>query len=121
MDTIKVSKTSLLGIIKKNRDNHRAIYEEAFEGYRGECIRILEQNLDNLKSGKRVVVSFFEQAPQDHTKDYDLAIRMLEMSVDNEVELDQREFMNYVDDNWAWKQQWVGSNAKYSNTLSNSL
>lgn len=119
MDTVKVAKHQLLNIIKKNRDNHRAIYEEAFEGYRTECIRILEENLNNLKSGKRVVVSFFEQAPQDHTNDYNLAIRMLEMSVDIEIDLDTREFMNYVDDNWSWKQQWVGSNAKYSNTLSN--
>lgn len=118
MRTIKVDKAELLATIKKNRDNHRAIYEEAFEGYRKECIRILEENLKALKSGKKVIVAFYEQAPQDHTNDYNLVIRMLEMDVDTTVELDLQQFQNYVDDNWNWKHQFVASNAKYSDTLS---
>lgn len=121
MKTIKVNKTELLTIIKKNRDNHHAVYEEAFEGYRKECIRILEQNLVALKSGKKVIVSFYEQAPQDHTNEYNLVIRMLEMDVDETVDLDQQQFSNYVDDNWNWKQNWTTSNTKYAASLSNSL
>lgn len=120
MRTIKVEKKTLLEIIKKNRDNHRAIYEEAFEGYRKESIRIHEENLKLLKSGKKVIVAFFEQAPQDHTNDYNLVIRMLEMDVDHNVELDQQQFQNYVDDNWNWKHQWSINNAKYSATLASN-
>ncbi len=120
MRTIKVEKKALLEIIKKNRDNHRAVYEEAFEGYRKESIRIHEENLKALKSGKKVIVAFYEQAPQDHTNDYNLVIRMLEMDVDTTVELDQQQFTNYVDDNWNWKQQWTTSNAKYSATIAAS-
>lgn len=119
MRTINVDKEELLAIIKKNRDNHRAVYEEAFEGYRKECIRILEENLKLLRSGKKVAVVFYEQAPQDHTNDYNLVIRMLEMDVSKQVELDVQQFTNYVDDNWNWKQQFVTSNAKYAASLSN--
>lgn len=117
MKTIKVDKTELLEIIKRNRSNHRAIYEEAFEGYRKESIRIHEENLKSLRSGKKVIVAFYEQAPQDHTDDYNLIIRMLEMSIDPFVDLDQQQFSNYVDDNWSWKQQWSASNSKYTSPL----
>jgi hypothetical protein len=120
MHSIKVDKKELLATIKKNRDNHHSVYEEAFEGYRKECIRILEENLKLLKSGKKVVVAFFEQAPQDHTGEYNMVIRMLEMDVDPIVELDQQQFSNYVDDNWNWKQHWNLSNTKYAASLSNS-
>ncbi len=119
MKTIEVNKTKLLEIIKKNRDAHRALFEEAWEGYRQESIRVHEENLKALRSGKKVAVVFYEQAPQDHTKDYDLVIRMLEMDISSTIELDQQQFSNYVDDNWNWKQQWVGGNAKYSATLAN--
>jgi RNA binding exosome subunit len=117
MDTITVDKTKLLDILKKNRTTHKAIYEEAFEGYRLECIRILEANLKNLHSKKKVIVSFYEQAPQDQTKDYDLIIRMLEMEVGSTIDLNQQQFANYVDDNWNWKHIWTTNNAKYSSTI----
>lgn len=117
MRTITVEKKKLLEILKKNRDSHRSVFEEAWNGYRAESIRVHEQNLALLKSGKKVIVAFYEQAPQDHTKDYDLVIRMLEMDTGVEVELDQQQFSNYVDDEWNWKQQWSTSNAKYSATL----
>lgn len=118
MRTITVNKDKLLKILKTNRANHRDVYEEAFEGYRQECIRILEQNLSNLRSGKKVIVQFYEQAPQDHTDDYDRVIRMLEMEISDTVELDQQQFVNYVDDEWNWKQSWTVSNAKYAASLS---
>ena len=117
MKTIKVKKTELLTILKNNRDKHHAVFEEAWEGYRKESIRIHEENLKTLKSGKKVVVAFYEQPPQDHTDDYDVVIRMLEMDVDNHVELDQQQFQNYIDDDWNWKQSWVTSNSKYSATV----
>lgn len=118
MKIITVSKSRLLDILKKNRENHRSVYEEAFAGYRNECIRVLEQNLKALKDGKKVVVQFYEQAPQDHTGDYDRVIRMLGMEVSDTVELDQQQFSNYVDDDWNWKQSWTVSNAKYAASLS---
>ncbi len=118
MNTIKVNKQELLAILKKNRDNHHAVFEEAFEGYRKESIRIHEENLKTLKGNKRVIVAFYETAPQDHTADYNVVIRMLEMDVGNTVDLNQQQFTNYVDDNWNWKQQWTISNSKYAASLS---
>lgn len=113
MQSVKILKTKLQKIIKTNRDNHSSVYEKAFEGYRLECIKILEANLTNLKNGKKVVVAFYEQAPQDHTKDYDVVLKMLDLSEDSVIELTQQEFQQYVNDEWTWKQHWATSNSKY--------
>lgn len=100
-------------IVRKNRDGHRAQYEKAFEGYQQECIKLLEANLESLKNGKGHVVNFQEIAPYDHTRDYDRLIEMLGMSVDDAVELTNREFGQYVQDDWEWKSDWASSNSKY--------
>ncbi len=47
----------------------------------------------------------------DMTKEYDRVIKMLEMSVDTQIELSSSEFQNYVMDDWAWS-----DNAKLSNS-----
>lgn len=114
MDTIKIKVSNLLESIRKNRDGHKEIFLKAFEGYRLECIKVLEQNLSTLKEGKLQAVRFGEMPPQDRTSDYDRIIRMLEMTVDDVVELSQSEFTQYVMDDWSWKQNWTASNFKYT-------
>ena len=46
-------------------------------------------------------------------KDYDRAIGMLEMSIDNEVEITSLEFQHYIQDDWGWKNSFLLSNTKY--------
>lgn len=101
-------------VVSKNRDSHRQLFEQAFEGYRNECVRILNQNLDALKNSQRHIVVFVELAPEDHTDDYDHVISMLRMSVDEVVELTSSEFAQYVQDDWNWKHTWTASNMKYT-------
>lgn len=113
MKNVTVNTLWLLGVVKKNREAHRDEYEKAFEGYREECIRCLQENLDALKSGaiRRVVIS--EDAPDDHTKDYTRVLEMLNASVDDQVTLTAMEFSNFALDEWGWKEMWVTSNSKY--------
>lgn len=113
MKTVTVSKQKLQIIVSENRNKHRAQFEEAFEGYRKECIALLSRNLDDLKSGRKVEVRFYEVAPQDHTGDYDTVLNMLSMSVDDNIELTHQEFQQYVEDDWNWREQWNASNMKY--------
>lgn len=114
MESVKLNRKQLLKVIKENRAKHWEVFERAFEGYRRECIKVLEQNLDLLKQSRTKAVRFTEVAPQDHTSDYDRVILMLEMSVEKVVELSQREFQQYVQDDWQWKQAWSLSNSKYT-------
>ncbi len=113
MQNVTVKKDWLLGVVQKNRANHKAEYEKAFAGYREECIACLEENLNAMRDNKITRVRITEVPPEDHTKDYDRVIAMLGASVADEVELSAHEFDNYVQDDWGWKELWATSNSKY--------
>lgn len=114
MENIKVKKADLLHKLKTNREAHRQIFEEAVKGYYAEGVRILQQHIEDIKRGslKRVIVNL--PVPSDHTEDYNRAIEMLEMTLDQEIEVSERDFEMFVRDNWLWKQEFLASNSTYS-------
>lgn len=117
MNAINVKRAELIEKLTGNRDLHRKIFLEAQEGYRIQCIAELDKMLQEAREGKRIrrAVSLIE--PTDQTKEYDSAIAMLEMSVDETISLEEHDFRCYVLDQWSWKQKWAVSNAGYSQTL----
>lgn len=119
MDAIKVKKSELLETVQKNRDNHRKIFLEAQEGYRVAAIAELDKMLTEAKQGKQIRRSLALTEPVDQTRDYDRVIRMLEMSQDEIIELQEHDFMQYVLDDWGWKRQFLLSNSVYSATAAN--
>lgn len=114
MENVRLRKDVLLEKVLANRDGHRSIFEEAVEGYKAETIRQLEAHLDAVRSGKvrRIVVSL--PMPEDHTRDYDRAIQMIEMDTRDEIELSEYDFQSYVLDDWNWKRQFLTTNSAYS-------
>lgn len=116
MRPVRVDKNQVLTTLKANRENHRKIFEEALEGYRTEAIKQLDEHIKELKSGKPKRTYINVPYPEDHTEDYDTAIELLEMSVDNEIELDVETFKAFYKDAWGWKQQFLASNSGYSRT-----
>ena len=117
MNIIKVRKNKLLEILKSNREKHRAIFEDALIGYRELAIEKLDEALDDAREGRKINMYFALVEPMDQTEDYDRAIGMLEMSVDDEVEMDRREYDQYVMDNWDWTGQFSASNATYTTMI----
>ena len=116
MHTVKITKEELLSTIIKNRESHRKIFDEAIVGYREQAIKELDAMLAEAKEGKRIrrAVSLIE--PIDQTREYDKAIKMLQMSVDDVIELDEHQFSQYVLDDWGWKKSFLHSNRGYSAT-----
>lgn len=114
-DTVVVQKDKLVETLTTNRDAHRAIFEEALEGYKTRSVELLEEHIERIKKGKveRIVVSL--PVPEDHTDDYDRALTSLEWSIFDEVELTMREFDQYVRDNWSWKQEFAATTSLYNN------
>ena len=117
MDKVRIKKSELLTAVKKNRENHRTIFLEALDGYKKEMTSRLESMLVDIRHGKRISHSISLPQPMDQTKEYDQAIKMLEMSVDEIIELDDESFRNLVMDDWRWKEQFSASNIAYSKTL----
>ena len=111
-----VVKDALLAVIERNRGAHRQIFIEALEGYRKQAIELLEEQIGRAKSGKNFKVQFQLVQPMDHTRDYDRIIGMLKMNTGGYVELSEDDYRAYVMDDWAWKNQFLATNSRYSQT-----
>jgi hypothetical protein len=117
LSVITVKKSELLSALKKNQEEHRALFLEAQEGYRKAVIKELDEMLAEARAGKgyRKIVNLIE--PQDHTRDYLRIVRMLEMSIKDEIQISEQEFAWYVLDDWAWKSQFIATSTAYSSNL----
>ena len=113
MQSVKINREKLLEKVKENRENHHAVFERAVVVYKAKVIEELEAMLAVAKEGLRVKRSISLTEPVDMTREYDQVIAMLEMSVDEEIELTNREFAQYVLDRWSWKGQFAASNRQY--------
>jgi len=59
--------------------------------------------------------------PEDHSKDYDRAIRAMQSSIYDTVKLSIDEYDAYVLNNWEWKKNFLAVNTSYANSLRNKL
>jgi len=114
MAGVTVKKDELLTVLKKNRDEHRNIFLDAQKGYREDAIKELDRMLAEARDGKAIRRQIVLVEPQDHTKDYDRVIRMLEMCTKDEIFISESEFAQYVQDDWGWKQQFTASTSGYT-------
>lgn len=121
MKDVTVKKAELREKIQTNRDAHKAIFDEAVEGYREKIIGLLEEHLKRVKKGKMETIRIWLPVPEDHTGDYDRVLAMLDMSVDEEITIDQNTFSSYVMDEWHWKGEFLSTNSAYSATAASLL
>ncbi len=124
MRDVKVSKNTLLSKVITNREKHIAAYDEAIAGYKEAALLAIEdavgklrRSIDDLKLGEVITlaaVRFSLPVPENHEKDYDQVIAMLEMSVDDVLTIKSDEFACFVMDDWDWKEVFAATNKSYS-------
>lgn len=107
LDTVRVKKEEVEKKVKENRDEHRKIFEEAFDGWKAKYVEWLEVTLAQAREGKELGSRFALTRPEDHTRDYDQVLTMLAMSQDAELELSAHEFANYIMDEWGWQHSFL--------------
>ena len=112
---VTVKKVELLTELRKNRGAHRGLFEEAQKGYREDVIKELDSMLAEARKGGNIRRKVSLVEPQDHSKDYDRVIRMLEMCTKDEVFINEQEFQQYVQDDWGWKQEFTAQASNYTN------
>lgn len=128
MQNVTVYKTKLIDIVVMNRVKHKAEFDEAVVEFRKACRLKLQEAVAAIKPDtdpviydkglKSLQVSL--SAPDNHLEDYDLALKMLELEVKDEVILTNDEFSQLVNDDWSWKRSFSASNSLYKNTLFSS-
>jgi hypothetical protein len=114
MRDITVNKEELLEKLRANRENHRAVFQAALEGYRTEALDRLEEKVAALRAGKIPDLKLGLVVPADHTRDYDRVIAMVEMDTSRLFSLSEYDFGSYVLDDWDWKRQFIRTSSAYA-------
>jgi hypothetical protein len=122
MQNVKMNKSSLLEIVKKNRKLHDENYKEARAAFHQKVIERLAKLTDAVVNNptaepKTVVQNCGLVVPITQIDDYDRVISMLENSIDDVIELAAAEFNQYVRDEWHWKNQFTASTMSYNNKM----
>lgn len=116
MNSIKMNRLQLLDIVRENKIKHVAEYLEAVEDYKK---LVLEISQGNSKIAKTSDLEKFKKmkaiptAPTSYESDYARAIRMLELSIEDTIEVEEDIFNQLVLDEWSWKRSFTASNATY--------
>ena len=100
---VKVKTTELLAKLRANFARHKEELAADQKAYRSKLRRVLLDELNKLEAGSAEAVHIPVTPPDDHTDDYERAIGMLEMSVDEVVVLTANQFAAFVQDKWHWK------------------
>lgn len=113
MENVRVSKTELLEKVMQNRNQHAELFKKAQEGF---IRRWTEEMHDMMKAAENGDVRLYVglTPPSDHTAEYNRAIRMLEMSQDDTIEIDTETFAQLVMNEWQWFNQATAINATYA-------
>lgn len=115
MKSIKVEKAVLLKKLIENKQKHKELVEKAQIGFKKVVKETLEKLLQNVEKNKPI--DFKElynlTQPMNKTTEYEQAIEMLNMSIDDIVEITDQEFRCFVQDKWDWADQAFLSNSRY--------
>jgi hypothetical protein len=95
--TIKVDKKKLIEQIKENKVKHIESYNKAVEAYKLEAISQLTNLLERANNGE-LNLKLDLVSPINNSENYDKVIQIFEWEVDDIVELEQQEFIEYVQD-----------------------
>ena len=118
MQELRLQMVKLLEIIGKNREAHHAIFLEAEKRYREVAIKLFNRQIAAAREGKPFVLGEFIDLvqPVDRTADFDRAIQMLEIEVEDAVTLSTAGFSNFVLGQWNWSRQWAMSNSRHADS-----
>lgn len=116
MRSVKMHRLQLLGIVIENKKKHVKEFLEAVDDYKSAVKKIAETNLKIASGGdlaEMAQAKHWPSAPVSYANEYDRAIRMLELSVEDTIELEEDIFNQLVLDEWNWKHSFVASATMY--------
>ena len=116
MKSVLLDRNELLEIVRANRDKHVTDYREALTDYKKAVVNVAKENLVLARTGRLEDIARMKNAPGapvSYEDSYNRAIRMLELSVEEQIELEEQIFNQLVLDEWHWKHSFVAMGATY--------
>jgi hypothetical protein len=116
MRSVKVEKAELMKILQDNKKKHIKEFDESVKDYKKAALKVAKEHVELAKSGdldQIAKIRAMPQRPTSYEDSYNRAIRMMELSVDDEIELEEQIFNQLVLDEWMWKTAFTASGALY--------
>lgn len=116
MNAVKINRIELLEIVRVNKEKHVKDVQESIKDYKKAAVKLAKENLELAKSGDLESISKVRGMPTkpvSYESAYTRAIRMLELSVDEVIEVEEDVFNQLVLDEWSWKNSFVASSTLY--------
>lgn len=113
---VNINKKDLIDKILQNKEAHILEFEEAKKAYVIEAHRLLEGAKKRVDEGKMDILVRLT-TPVNRADEYDKVIEMFKWEVNEEVQLTQSEFNEYVHDDNDSARTAKLANSSYSNQL----
>jgi hypothetical protein len=113
LDKVRVKKSEVLVALRKNLTKHKEEYNVAAEQYRARAKEELTEKLKTIIDGKNISLHTNLSPPDNHTKEYERTIKMLEMCQDESVYITSHQFDCFIEDEWGWKESFMLKNSTY--------
>lgn len=116
MHSVNINREELLFIVQENKKKHIAAFKESVSDYKKAALQIAKDNLSLVKTGNLDDIAKVKQMPPkpaSFENEYTRAIRMLELSIDEVIEVEQDVFNQLVLDEWHWKQAFLSNSTIY--------
>ena len=114
MKSLRFDKLFIIQRLRENRKKHEEIFNESVIGYQKKAIEMLAERLEKVRANPLEHTSVPLSVPTNHLKEYDRTILMVDQCLDVELELDEQEYSQYIQDNWAWSRSFLVGNSGYS-------
>jgi hypothetical protein len=120
MNAIKMKRLELLDIVRANKEKHITEFNESVVDFKALTLKVASDNMvaartGDLKEFKKIKPS--PSAPASYEDSYKRAIRMLECSIEDVIEIEEDVFNQLVLDEWNWKHQFATSIATYKSGI----
>lgn len=112
MKEVVIDKDRLIQIVKDNQKDHEAKFEEAWGSWRDRMIDNFEEHLRRLKDRKQptqVKINVNLVQPENHSDDYERALKMLQLHMEDTVTLDEQDFAELVQNDWGWERAFAST------------
>jgi hypothetical protein len=120
MNAIKMNRVELLDIVRANKEKHTAEFIEAVADYKALVLKIAKANVSLAKTedlDKFKEMKAMPSAPVSYEDSYKRAIRMLELSVEDIIEVEEDVFNQLVLDEWSWKRGFTAAATMYKSAF----
>lgn len=115
--TVNVNREALITALYEGLNVHQAQLTELKADYKKAVVKFMSAAARRARKGDFSDLVLRLQAPQDHSQEYIDAIEMLEVSVDENIQLDKETYKAYYRNEWSWSSGLETASALYKSVI----